>query len=115
MPNKIQKVIEEAENALTLKFKTEEVFTSSGDYIDILEAPLPVIKSHLRTTISNVLQAIEEAAEACECDVPEQPVVTQRFTPTKVESLMKFAGRFNYNKALLDFRNLLKSARDSVK
>ncbi len=118
MPNNIQKVIEDGVNALTLKFNTEEVLTSSGDYIEILEAPLPAIKSHIRTTISNVLKAIEEEVRI--------KTRSNTFVETKngqvncydcknlpVSPFCRHSqGR---NDVILEIVNLLKSARDSVK
>jgi len=101
MSNNIQKVIEEGVNGVDdieqLKMQVERWACDADCYVDREK-----IKSHIRTTISNVLQAIEEE-------------VGKKMKETDGDSRQAIIWKQGHNIGLAKFAALLKSARDSVK
>ena len=74
------------------------------------------VEDLLSRLVLKVVEDIENDIEKSKCDVPKEPKnLKLKNSIADIDSLLKYSGRFNYNKALSDLFSLLESKKELLK
>ena len=108
----IQTFIEEENKRFDTEFRTFRVgvcyFYDNGKDVRRASFDDEKVKSFISSHDKRLLDVIVEMMEKGKCKVPKRPEdMGKNYTEDIINNVLKYAGRYNYNKALADVQSQL--------